>query len=685
MKKTVKCLFSLVLSLCLVVGMSATAFAEPAAGEGDYAGKTVVLYTGNVRGDVDVYAKIAAAKKAFESKGADVYLADAGNYLQGTTYANTDNGLSVYNLMDKAGYDVAAMGAYDFSWAESSTGVIYHGNLTKYHTQKQLLEGAPEQEYNKNMPGTVKGKLVAKDPASFKVISSNMTIGEENSGFYAFDQNAVFGDEFKVGFAARTDSGIEDMLQDGALKGYAFQDEAALPEADVIIGLSNDGSDVTGAAVTAQAPTDGEEVAGGFVIDEESKAVTPLTEDVLAYDADSEVAALAKTVKDNADEVIGTASANLNGKDSVAWNRETNLGDLAADALYWYASTGKISGYKYSKDIPLVAIQNGGNCDQFIYTGDITKKDLLRAFPFSPFGAGVFYVTGAQLLETLEAGTSPSERYGNSINPTMAQVAGITYNIDWNAEYDKAEANGNWYRAGSINRATILDEDFDVNKTYAVVADNNIFNGMDNQYVFKDMTGGNVTNGTYKSDTFFTDFDFANRDGDLVRDIVAKYIQEELKGDTSAYSKAQGRITTKANDVLTAEQQAKAANDAKEAALIELGSAKAENEKLAAQVKTLNEKLTVTGKQVKGVKAKAGKKSLTISWKSLGKGYKYEVYTSLKMNKGFKKTAASKNKVTVKKLKKGKKYYVKVRGYKTIDGKKVYTAYSDLILSAKVK
>ena len=89
--------------------------------------------------------------------------------------------------------------------------------------------------------------------------------------------------------------------------------------------------------------------------------------------------------------------------------------------------------------------------------------------------------------------------------------------------------------------------------------------------------------------------------------------------------------------------------------------------------------------KVKGLKAKTAKKKITVSWKSLGKGYKYEVYTSLKMNKGFKKTAASGNKVTVKKLKKGKKYYVKVRAYKTVGGKKVYTTYSDLVLSGKVK
>ena len=102
MKKTLSLLLVLVMVLSLC---SVTAFAAE-----NYTGKTVILYTANVRGDVDVYAKVAAAKTAYENAGADVILADAGNFLQGTAAANSDRGLGVYNLMDAAGYDVAAMG-----------------------------------------------------------------------------------------------------------------------------------------------------------------------------------------------------------------------------------------------------------------------------------------------------------------------------------------------------------------------------------------------------------------------------------------------------------------------------------------------------------------------------------------------------------------------------------------------
>lgn len=70
MKKALSLLLVLVMVLSLC---SVTAFAAE-----NYTGKTVILYTANVRGDVDVYAKVAAAKTAYENAGADVILADAG-------------------------------------------------------------------------------------------------------------------------------------------------------------------------------------------------------------------------------------------------------------------------------------------------------------------------------------------------------------------------------------------------------------------------------------------------------------------------------------------------------------------------------------------------------------------------------------------------------------------------------
>ena len=72
----------------------------------------------------------------------------------------------------------------------------------------------------------------------------------------------------------------------------------------------------------------------------------------------------------------------------------------------------------------------------------------------------------------------------------------------------------------------------------------------------------------------------------------------------------------------------------------------------------------------------------------------YEIYRSTKSSSGFKKiakvkvTKKNKNKKTLsytnKKLKKGKKYYYKVRYYKTVAGKKVYSEFSK-VKKVKIK
>ena len=62
------------LSLLLAVMMIVALLVPAASAAGAYEGKTVVIYTGNLNGDVDLYAKVAAAKADYAAKGADVLL-----------------------------------------------------------------------------------------------------------------------------------------------------------------------------------------------------------------------------------------------------------------------------------------------------------------------------------------------------------------------------------------------------------------------------------------------------------------------------------------------------------------------------------------------------------------------------------------------------------------------------------
>ena len=101
-------------------------------------------------------------------------------------------------------------------------------------------------------------------------------------------------------------------------------------------------------------------------------------------------------------------------------------------------------------------------------------------------------------------------------------------------------------------------------------------------------------------------------------------------------------------------------------------------------------KITVYGvpKKPEMKKLTAGKKKFTVQWKKDKKadGYQVQYSTDKKFKKNVKSVNISKKstKATVKKLKKGKTYRVRVRSYKKINGKKYYSGWGK-VKSVKVK
>ena len=88
-------------------------------------------------------------------------------------------------------------------------------------------------------------------------------------------------------------------------------------------------------------------------------------------------------------------------------------------------------------------------------------------------------------------------------------------------------------------------------------------------------------------------------------------------------------------------------------------------------------------------KVKSAKKAISVEWKKVSgvKGYQIQVATDKKFKKNKKTVTIKKQKTTkttVKKLKAKKKYYVRVRTYKIVNGKKVYSSWSK-VKSVKTK
>ena len=488
-------LLSILCSVLLIVLLSIPVSAANAEKSNDI----VILYTNDTHAYIDgplSFDTIGALKKNLEKQYRYVLLVDAGDHLQGTAFGSMDQGASVLQLMNKAGYDLATPGNHEFDYGMDTflervqEAEFPYLSCNLYHQEdgvrgENLLESFQAYHFGKEIVAfigiTTPETIVKSTPAYFQDENGNFCYGISGGD----DGQALYDD---VQFA------VDAIRRAGATKviavGHLGDDPSSSPwtSEEVIAHVSGldafiDGhshSEVSGQQILG---ADGEPVlltqtgeylnnVGIMVIDYETGEIQSdliVCEDILktvknkdgtessvvsGHRLTSELYSGPEWVNDYTisfvkNQWINKVNQKLKQKigesqvilDNYAEDgtrlvrkQETNTGDFAADALYYLFD---------QMDMNVdAAIVNGGGIRNQAVTGTMTYKTCKDIHTFGNI-ACLQTVTGQQLLDALEWGA----RFAGSDQECggFLQVSGIRYQIDtdWPDSTQK-DGNGMW-------------------------------------------------------------------------------------------------------------------------------------------------------------------------------------------------------------------------------------------------
>lgn len=151
--------------------------------------------------------------------------------------------------------------------------------------------------------------------------------------------------------------------------------------------------------------------------------------------------------------VVGASDVVLDGRRSAVRTRETNQGNLIADALLWQA---RQLAADFGVPTPDVALQNGGGIrnDSQLEAGDLSELDTFDMLPFSNFVVALPAIGPRQFKEILENAVSQVE----NTSGRFTQVAGFRMSYDPSATAQELDDDDNVVTPGERIVSVVLDD-----------------------------------------------------------------------------------------------------------------------------------------------------------------------------------------------------------------------------------
>ena len=470
--------------------------------------EVTILYTNDVHTYIDkqapelTYAAIAALKQSYQNAGKKVLLVDAGDHVQGTAYGSMDQGASIIQLMNAAGYDAATPGNHEFDYGMdrakelmrdadfpylSCNWVDLRTNLRVLPEIKVFVRGGVRIAF---VGITTPETFTKSTPAYFMNKAQTKYIydilgGEDGQKLYSAVQKAV--DKAKC--LADVVIGLGHLGVDPSSSPWTSEEviahttgfDAFIDGHSHTVMENKQVADASGRMVTLTQTGSYFANVGEMTIAPDGTISTRL---VSTYDQEdvavaAEQAAWVSSVDEMLGEKIAVADTKFYITDPATGKRrirsgETNLGDFVADGIYTYFNEVE----QLHCDI---AIMNGGGIRSDEDAGYWTFKTCKQVSPFGNV-ACLMSVTGKQIQDALEFAARFAGAEGKE-NGGFLQVAGATYEIhtdipntvqtdDKNVWIGSATGTPRVQNVKIYDRANGTYVPLDENKTYALAGMN---------------------------------------------------------------------------------------------------------------------------------------------------------------------------------------------------------------------
>ena len=470
--------------------------------------EVTILYTNDVHTYIDkqapelTYAAIAALKQSYQNAGKKVLLVDAGDHVQGTAYGSMDQGASIIELMNAAGYDAATPGNHEFDYGMdrakelmrdadfpylSCNWVDLRTNLRVLPEIKVFVRGGVRIAF---VGITTPETFTKSTPAYFMNKAQTKYIydilgGEDGQKLYSAVQKAV--DKAKC--LADVVIGLGHLGVDPSSSPWTSEEviahttgfDAFIDGHSHTVMENKQVADASGRLVTLTQTGSYFANVGEMTIAPDGTISTRL---VSTYDQEdpavaAEQAAWVSSVDEMLGEKIAVADTKFYITDPATGKRrirsgETNLGDFVADGIYTYFNEVE----QLHCDI---AIMNGGGIRSDEDAGYWTFKTCKQVSPFGNV-ACLMSVTGKQIQDALEFAARFAGAEGKE-NGGFLQVAGATYEIhtdipntvqtdDKNVWIGSATGTPRVRNVKIYDRANGTYVPLDENKTYALAGMN---------------------------------------------------------------------------------------------------------------------------------------------------------------------------------------------------------------------